>query len=140
MKNVSKISLSLILLALMMCSCFGAHAKAKKASRTVYYIVCGSYESLDEAIEFCNDMSEVVFYEVFTAKVNGKTVYRACCDCYNNRADAKKDLNGIYRDFGGDDWWIWPSQGLAKCVYRPSSPRDGKPIPVFKPRSGTITK
>ncbi len=137
MNRISKHALSLVLL--LLCVAMGTtvaqgKTKAKSKSRTIYYIVCGSYSSLQEASNFAEQMSEVVFYEVFEAKANGKTVYRVCCDCYYNLDDAKKDLRGIYSNFGSDDWWIWPSKGLAKCVYRPASPRDGKPIPVFQPR------
>ncbi len=128
-----------VLLVMMLGSSVDAQAKTKKSPRTVYYIVCGSFTSLEDAIEFCDEMSEVVFYEAFVAKANGKTVYRVCCDCYYNLADAKKDLNGIYSGFAGDDKWIWPSKGLAKCVYRPASPRDGRPIPVFKPSAKAMT-
>ncbi len=139
MKRFLKVSLSVVVLALIMSMSFGVQAKtSKKSARTVYYIVCGSYSTLAEAKSHCDNMSEVVFYEAFEAKVNGKTVYRVCCDCYYNLADAKKDMNGLYRDFGGDKW-IWPSKGLAKCVYRPASPRDGKPIPAFKPSTKAIS-
>lgn len=135
MNRFFKRYLPLVLLLCVAMVASNAQAKAKKKSRTVYYIVCGSYTSLKEASYQAEQMSEVVFYEVFEAKANGKTVYRVCCDCYYNLDDAKKDLNGIYRNFGGSDWWIWPSKGLAKCVFRPSSPRDGRPIPVFQPRT-----
>lgn len=117
-----------------------AQAKTAKKVRTVYYIVCGSYSSLNDAIKQSEQMSEVVFYPVYQAKAGGKTVYRLCCECYYSREDAQKDLDGILSGFKGEDWWIWPSKGLAKCVYRPQSPADGqKRIPALKPHTKALT-
>ena len=138
---MKKISLLLICLAtLMMGVAFSAQAKSKKSQATIYYIVCGSYSSLDKAIKQSEMMSEVVFYHVYKAKVNGKTVYRLCCQCYYKEADAKKDLDGIFAGFKGDDWWIWPSKGRAKCVYSPQSPADGNKMPPLKPLTKAITE
>lgn len=138
---MKKISLLLICLAtLMMGVAFSAQAKSKKSQATIYYIVCGSYSSLDKAIKQSEMMSEVVFYHVYKAKVNGKTVYRLCCQCYYKEADAKKDLDGIFAGFKGDDWWIWPSKGRAKCVYSPQSPADGNKMPPLKPLTEAITE
>jgi len=138
---MKKISLLLICLAtLMMGVAFSAQAKSKKSQATIYYIVCGSYSSLDKAIKQSEMMSEVVFYHVYKAKVNGKTVYRLCCQCYYKEADAKKDLDGIFAGFKGDDWWIWPSKGRAKCVYSPQSPADGNKMPPLKPLTNAITE
>ncbi len=124
----------------MMGVAFSAQAKSKKSQATIYYIVCGSYSSLDKAIKQSEMMSEVVFYHVYKAKVNGKTVYRLCCQCYYKEADAKKDLDGIFAGFKGDDWWIWPSKGRAKCVYSPQSPADGNKMPPLKPLTEAITE
>lgn len=140
MRRSIKISLSLLLIALMAFCAFDAQAKTKKQPRTVYYIVCGSYSSLDKAIKYSEEMSEVMFYEVFKTTVKGKTVYRVCCDCYYSKDDAQKDLDGFYSGFKGSDWWIWPSKGLAKCVYRPYSPKgDNERIPEFRPHAVAIT-
>lgn len=118
-----------------------AQAKTMKKVRNVYYIVCGSYNTLDAAIKQSEQMSEVLFYPVYKAKVNGKTVYRLCCECYYSREDAQKDLDGILSGFRGDDWWIWQSKGLATCVYRPQSPADGaKRIPALKPHNKALTE
>lgn len=57
MKQFLKTVLPLLLLAVMMGTALGAQAKTKKASRTVYYIVCGSYSSLDKAIKQSEQMS-----------------------------------------------------------------------------------
>lgn len=142
MKKILKHTLPLLLLALILgMGTETAQAKTAKKTRTVYYIVCGSYSSLDKAIKQSEMMSEVVFYPVYKTTANGKTVYRLCCECYYSREDAQKDLDGIFSGFKGDDWWIWPSKGLAKCVYRPQSPADGeKRIPVLKPRTSAITE
>lgn len=141
MRRFIKISLPLLLIALMAFCAFDAQAKTKKQPRTVYYIVCGSYSSLKKAIEHSEQMSEVLFYPVYKATANGKTVYRVCCQCYYNKADAEKDLEGLLSGFKSDDWWIWQSKGLAKCVYRPLSPKDGEErIPALKPLSEPLTE
>ncbi|MBR5030732.1 MAG: SPOR domain-containing protein [Muribaculaceae bacterium] len=141
MKRFFKSALPFILMALMIGSAFSAQAKTKKQPRTVYYIVCGSYTSLDKAKKQSEQMSEVLFYPVYKTTANGKTVYRLCCECYYNRADAEKDLKGFLSGFSGDDWWIWPSKGLAKCVYRPFSPKgDNERIPALKPLTKPITE
>ncbi|MBO4723515.1 MAG: hypothetical protein J5629_11400 [Muribaculaceae bacterium] len=141
MKRFLKISLPLLLLAFMVFSATDAQAKTKKSARTVYYIVCGSHSTLKQAIKQSEQMSEVMFYPVYKATANGKTVYRLCCQCYYNKADAEKDLEGFLSSFKGDDWWIWESKGLAKCVYRPLSPKgDGERIPALKPLSNPLTE
>ena len=140
MKRFLKTALPLLLLSVMIGCAFDAQAKTKKQPRTVYYIVCGSYSSLDKAIKHSEEMSEVVFYSVYKATVKGKTVYRLCCECYYNKADAQKDLDGFFSSFKNDNWWIWPSKGLAKCVYRPQSPKDGQErIPEMRPLTSPIT-
>ncbi len=141
MRRSIKIGLPLLLIALMAFCALDAQAKTKKQPRTVYYVVCGSYSSLKKAIEHSEQMSEVMFYPVYKTTANGKTVYRLCCQCYYNKADAEKDLEGLLSGFKGDDWWIWPSKGLAKCVYRPLSPKDGEErIPALKPLSEPLTE
>ena len=141
MKNNLKKTLPLLLLALLMVTAFSAEAKSKKQSRTVYYIVCGSYPTLEEAIDHAEEMSEVVFYNVYKATANGQVTYRLCCQCYYSKADAQKDLNGIFSGFKNSDWWVWPSQGLAECVYRPYSPEgDNKRMPDLRPLSKALTE
>ena len=133
--------LPLLLLSLLMVATLSTEAKSKKSQRTVYYIVCGSYPTQEEAIRHADEMSEVVFYNVYKATANGKTVYRLCCDCYYSKADAEKDLEGILSGFKGYDWWIWPSKGLAKCVYRPYSPKgNGERMPNLKPHTKAMTE
>ena len=141
MNRFFKTILPVVLLAIVLSMSISTQAKTKKSQRTIYYIVCGSYSSLDKAIKQSEMMSEVVFYHVYKATVNGKAVYRLCCQCYYNESDAKKDLNGIFEGFKGDAWWIWPSKGIAKCVYRPLSPADGETrMPALKPLTQAITK
>lgn len=142
MKNLSKLFMSLmLLLALVVMGSSSAQAKNKQKTRTVYYIVCGSYSSLDKAIKQSEQLSEVLFYPVYKTTVKGKTVYRLCCECYYNIEDAKKDLDGFLSGFKSDEWWIWPSKGLAKCVYRPFSPKDDEErIPALKPLTEPITE
>ncbi|MBR5638967.1 MAG: SPOR domain-containing protein [Muribaculaceae bacterium] len=143
MRRFIKFSLPLLLLALMAFSATDAQAKTKprKQIRTVYYIVCGSYSSLDQAIEQSEQMSEVMFYPVYKTTVKGKTVYRLCCQCYYSKAHAEKDLKGFLSGFKSDDWWIWQSKGFANCVYRPLSPKgDGERIPELRPLTKPLTE
>ena len=142
MKRILKNTLPLMLLVLLMgMTTTVAQSKTMKKARNVYYIVRGSYTSLNAAIKQSEQMSEVVFYPVYKTKANGKTVYRLCCACYYSREDAQKDLDGIFSGFKGDDWWIWQSKGLATCVYRPQSPADGEQrIPALKPQSKAMTE
>lgn len=144
MNRLSKIFMPLMLLLAVVAmgtSSVQAKTKNKSKTRTVYYIVCGSYSSLDQAKKQSEQISEVLFYPVYKTTVNGKTVYRLCCQCYYNLSDAQKDLDGFLSGFKGDDWWIWPSKGLAKCVYRPFSPEgDGKRIPALTPLTEPITE
>ncbi len=90
-------------------------ANAQRGRRTVYYLVNGSYSTLAEAKKACNDNSqcEVVFLRrgpIYQARANGKTVYRMCSACFYSKQKAQELANLQ----GG---WIWPSNGLAKCVY-----------------------
>lgn len=78
----------MLLVLLMGMTTTVAQAKTMKKARNVYYIVCGSYTSLNAAIKQSEQMSEVVFYPVYKTKANGKTVYRLCCACYYSREDA----------------------------------------------------
>lgn len=141
MRRFTKIGLPLLMIALMAMCAIDAQAKTKKQPRTIYYIVCGSYSSLEKAIKQSEQMSEVMFYPVYKTTVKGKTVYRLCCQCYYSKAHAEKDLEGLLSGFKGDDWWIWSSKGLAKCVYRPLSPKDGEErIPELRPLSKPLTE
>ena len=142
MKRLSKLFVPLmLLLAVVAMGTSSAQAKTKQKTRTVYYIVCGSYSTLEQAKKQSEMMSEVLFYPVYKTTAKGKTVYRLCCQCYYNLADAQKDLNGFLSGFSGGDWWIWPSKGLAKCVYRPYSPKgDGERIPALTPLTEPITE
>ena len=89
--------------------------------KTVYYVVAGSYEDRDNAIEVAQQMSEVLFYDVYEATANGKKVYRLCSGAYKTKAAAQKALEE-FKKFLSIDWWIWPSKGMAKCVYIYPSP------------------
>jgi len=135
MKRIMKRSLPLVLLVMVMAlGCFNAQGSTPKKTRTVYYIVCDSYSSLDKAIKASENLSEVVFYPVYKATVKGTTKYRLCCACFYSKAKAQEQLKR-YKDFlMRDDLWLWPSKGLAKCVYRPVSPKDGEErIPALVP-------
>ncbi len=93
-------------------------AKTSK-TRPVYYLVLGSYDNLDEARKALaqDDMPFNPSPKIYKAKTGGKTVYRICDKI-------------SYTPFEADskDTWVWKSNGLAKCVYRPYS--NGTPVPI----------
>ena len=127
MKRTIKNLLPLMLVVLVsVMAAFTADAARRTAKKTakVYYLVCGSYSSLDKAKEASEFMSEVLFYPVYKTTVKGKTVYRLCCECYYSKKKAQaraRELMGM--NFSGSIW-VWESNGLAKCVYVPQSPAD----------------
>lgn len=102
-------------------------------SRTIYYIVCGSYNSKQQAIAASQQMSEVVFYDVYEVREKGATKYRLSCFCSFSKAEAQRELKKFKRNFGGKDWWIWPSAGMAKCVYIAPSPAADENVAVDHP-------
>ena len=119
MKQIFKISfIAMLLLALTMPAGAKAPRKSQKSGKTVYYIVMGSYSSLDNAKEATFNAPDGLESPIYEVKVKGKTYYRICVSCYKSKAKAQEDLNQL-KDFYGDRFWIWPSKGLAKCVYCP---------------------
>ena len=118
--------MTLLLAALCMCSTFHAAAAGKKASKkqAVYYLVCASFNTLEEAVKASENMSEVLFYPVYKATVKGRTVYRLCCECYYSKEKAQKRCSELGPMTFSNDIWVWKSNGTAQCVYVPQSPAD----------------
>ena len=127
MKRTIKNLLPLMLVVLVsVMAAFTADAARRTAKKTakVYYLVCGSYSSLDKAKEASEFMSEVLFYPVYKTTVKGKTVYRLCCECYYSKKKAQARARELMGMNFSDSIWVWESNGLAKCVYVPQSPAD----------------
>lgn len=106
--------------------------KAQKNSKTVYYVVMGSYSSLEGAKEATFNAPDGLESPVYEAKVNGKTYYRICVSCYYSKAKAEAEVKFL-KEYYGDGFWIWPSKGLAKCVYCPYG-LSGERLTPLKPR------
>lgn len=127
MKRTIKRFLPLMLVALVsVMAAFTADAArrtAKKPSK-VYYLVCGSYSSLEKAKEASEFMSEVLYYPVYKTTVKGKTVYRLCCECYYSKKKAQARARELMGMNFSDSIWVWESNSLANCVYVPQSPAD----------------
>lgn len=119
----------LIMILAAVVACQAANKTSKKS--TVYYVVLGSYQSLDNAKEHnvkCPDGLEASIVEV---TVNGKACYRAVCDCLYSKAQAQKmarDINEHYKI----NAWVWPSKTRAKVVLAGTA-LSGEPI-TLSPR------
>ena len=108
----------LVLALVATCVCLAADAKGKKASSygTVYYVVVGSFDSLDEAHQFLYSCADWLAGPVYKAKANGKTVYRVSPNCYRSKKEAREHVEQLKQN--GFSAWVWPSKGLADCVER----------------------
>ena len=90
---------------------------------TVYYVVIGSYSSLQNAIKARNDLMYISPEwlsppPIFSDVVKGKVVYRLCSGIFNRKDKAKKRASFVKGELGIDAW-IWKSNGLATCIDRP---------------------
>lgn len=100
---------------------------------TVYYVVIGSYSSLQNAIEARNSL----MYRtpdwfppppIFSAVAKGKDVYRLCSGIFKRKDKAKEQVSS-YKNNLGINAWIWKNKGLATCVDRPID-YDGRPVDI----------
>ncbi|MBR3101816.1 MAG: SPOR domain-containing protein [Muribaculaceae bacterium] len=126
MKRIINRVLPLLLLAVLGIAVAGNAQAAKKTGKKpqkVYYLVCGSYSTLEQAKQASENMSEVLFYPVYKAQVKGKTVYRLCCECFYSKKKALSRAEELKSMFFSE-MWVWESNGLAECVYVPTSPAD----------------
>ena len=102
----------------------------------VFYVVLGSYESLENAIKATGETPDFLLSPVYKAEEKGVVKYRLCCDCYYSKEKAlerKQELEELVGNF--ITTWIWESDGLAECVYQPKSLRDeNELIPALTPQ------
>lgn len=105
-------------------------------SQKVYYLVVGSFETLESAKKGLGTLPDWMVGPVYRVSENGKVVYRICYACYSTKtkaANAKRELDQVLS--GARAAWIWESNGLADCVYRPGSLRDeNEKVPVLTPQ------
>lgn len=100
-------------------------------TRPVYYIVMGSYTSLKAAKDAYYNTPDGLECPIYQATVKGKIVYRHCLSCFYSYAKAQESLKFL-KDTYGNRFWIWKSNGLAKCVYCPVG-LSGEKLKPLKP-------
>ena len=99
------------------------------ASRTVYYVVIGSYSTLEAVTKARYSMPDAIDCSpIFLGKKNGKNVYRMCTGVYYTREGAQREVDLLKSTFGFTPW-IWKSNGQAQCVDRPIG-YDGNPVRI----------
>ena len=93
-----------------------AGATAPASSKSYYYVVVGSFTSLNDA-KYCNNNApgDVEWNGVYVATANGRTVYRVCDGCYTSKSSAQSHANEIKRIYGINAW-VWPNKGKARRV------------------------
>lgn len=93
--------------------------KVSGADKKVFYVVVGTYESLDEAKKAMIVQPDALDgSNVYRAKdKNGRTVFRMCPGCYYSRAEAQEQVQAL-NEYLGIKSWIWESDGVAPCVYQ----------------------
>ncbi len=108
-----------------------------KQPKLVYYIVLGSYSSLQAAQGFNYACADGLESWIYKTTVNRKTVYRVCYSCHSTKAKAMQALKDMKDSPYGDTWfkgaWIWPSRGLAQCVFCPVN-MEGKQTKPLTPQ------
>ena len=100
--------------------CVWSNNQKKSSSKTIYYVVVGSFTSLEQAQQFNNNApGDIVYGNIYKVNIKGKTTYRVCTNCYYSKAKAKKETKELYDYTGGvTNAWIWASKELALCVER----------------------
>ncbi len=100
-----------------------------KSKRTMYYVVIGSYSSLESIKKARYNMPDGIDCSpVFKGVKNGKIVYRMCTGVHANLANARNEVKQL-KDVFMFTPWIWTSKGQAECVERPIG-YDGKPVSI----------
>lgn len=99
----------------------------------VYYVVIGSYSSLENAIKARNDLMYISPEwlsppPIFTDVVKGKVVYRLCSGIFERKDQATERASFIKEELD-IDVWIWKSNGLATCVDCPIDD-DDRPVDI----------
>ena len=109
---------------------FVRRAIDRQYTGNVYYVVIGSWETLDKAMGFyysCPDAFDAA--PIYRATADGKTVYRMCISCYHTRQKAQENAN-FTNEMMGTQAWVWESDGLAECVYLPIGPSGERSTPL----------
>ena len=96
---------------------------ATTSHRKVYYVVLGSYDNLEYARSYANSWSgpNSNRLSVYRTIVYGTVKFRVCNFCSYSMSSAK-DMVQLVANNTGQTAWVWPSDGLADCVYSVSSP------------------
>ncbi len=104
-------------------------------TRTVYYVVVASYDNMGEAENYVQNMPDGLESPVYKAFAKGKTVYRVCCGCYTNKAEAQSLVSLLANNYYMKSW-IWQGNTNEECVYRPiglsGNPVDISPSETFE--------
>lgn len=130
------IKLSILAIAVVALGIQLSYAKPPRGpqggGRTVYYVVMGSYNTLEAAKASLRDVPDGFETPIYEAKANGRTVYRHCISCSYSKGKAQADARFV-KDHYLRDAWVWPSRGLAKCVYCPIG-LSGDRVKPLRPR------
>ncbi len=110
------------------------HTDGQKAinPKKVYYVVVCSCSTLEEAQKYNYNCPDGLECWIYKAYAKGKTVYRVCYSCHSTKAKAMAQIKYLKESpyaVWFTDAWIWPSNGLGKCVECPVSYETGKPQP-----------
>ena len=104
----------LIVLSLVLMAALTMNAQR---TRTVYYVVLASYSSLNEAKTFNSKCPDGLESNIYYAKANGRTVYRACVYATYTKSNAHECAREINKNYGYNAW-VWASKGIAKCAHQ----------------------
>lgn len=115
----------------------GVRASAKSSNgQKIYYLVVGSYETLANARKGTGEVHDWMACPVYRAEEKGVVKYRLCYACFYTKEKALREKRKLDEVLNGSrEVWIWESNGLAECVFRPGSMRDAnEPVPVLSPQ------
>lgn len=102
-------------------------------SRTIYYVVIGSYSSLASAKAARNYLPDGIDCSpIFIGYKDGKTYYRVCSGMYYSKTAAKEEVDMLSSYYSLSPW-IWPSSGSAQCADRPLG-YNGTPVSITPER------
>jgi predicted DNA-binding WGR domain protein len=102
----------------------------------VYYVVLGSYGSLDSALTYNYQRPDGMECWIYKCTANGKAVYRLCDGCFSTLQKAQSAINdwssGLYGHLFADAW-IWKNDGLGNCVFCPVNYETERTKPPLTP-------
>ena len=102
----------------------------------VYYVVLGSYESLDSALIYNYRRPDGMECWIYKCTSKGKTVYRLCDGCFSTLQDAQSAISDWCSSLYGHwftDAWIWKNVGLGNCVFCPVNYETERAKPPLTP-------